>query len=65
MAKLEGCMALAVVRAQDPVAVIQNLTQEALQHIDTAMRGVAACLGDTRTIMCLVNVVGHTTGRCE
>jgi hypothetical protein len=59
MAKLEGCMALAAVKAQDPVAVIQNLTQEAMQRIDMAMGDVAACLGDTRTIMCLVNVVGH------
>jgi hypothetical protein len=59
MAKLEVCTALATVEAQKPGAVIQNLTQEALQHIDTATEGVAACLGGTGTIMCLVNVVGH------
>jgi hypothetical protein len=52
-------VALATVEAQEPVAVIQNLTQEALQRIDKAMGGVAACLGDTGTIMCLVNEVGH------
>jgi hypothetical protein len=52
-------MALAVAKAQDPVAVIQNLTQEAQQRIDMAMGGVSACLEDTRSMMCLVNVVGH------
>jgi hypothetical protein len=59
MAKLEGCTALAAVEVQQPVAVIHNLTQEGLQRIDTATRGVEACLGGTGTIICLVDVVGQ------
>jgi hypothetical protein len=59
LARLDGCTALAVVQAEEPAAVIQNLTQEALQRIDTATGGVAACLGGTGTIMCLIDAVGH------
>lgn len=44
---------------QEPVAVIENLTQDALQRIDTATGGVEACLRGTGTIMCLLEEVGN------
>jgi hypothetical protein len=59
LAKLNGCTALAAVEADVPVAVIENLTQEAVQRIDTAAGDVAACLEGTGTITCLVDVVSQ------
>jgi hypothetical protein len=50
---------MAAVEAQQPVAVIQNLTQEVVQRIDRTTGDVAACLGATGTITCLANLVGH------
>jgi hypothetical protein len=59
MAKLDGCTALAAVEVEVPVAVINNLTQEAVQRIDTAAGDIAACLARTGTITCLFDVVSH------
>ncbi|KDR09106.1 uncharacterized protein LOC110838982 [Zootermopsis nevadensis] len=61
MAKLDGCTTLAAVEVEVPVAVISNLTSEALQRIDTAAGDMAACLSGTGTITCLFDVVRNVT----
>lgn len=65
MAKLDGCTTLAAVEVEVPVAVISNLTREALQRIDTAAGDMAACLSGTGTITCLFEVVSHKFHVCQ
>jgi hypothetical protein len=64
MAKLDGCAALAAVEAEVPVAVIDNLTQEAVQRIDMAAGDMATCLTGTGTITCMFDVVSRKFHFC-
>jgi hypothetical protein len=59
MAKLDGCTAFAAIEVEVPVAVIENLTQEAVQRIGTAAGDMAACLAGAGSITCLLSVVSH------
>ncbi|KAJ9596849.1 hypothetical protein L9F63_012105 [Diploptera punctata] len=51
-AKLDNCVALAALEAGSPIDTIENLTQEAMQRIDTAAGGVANCIQSSQTIKC-------------
>ena len=56
-AKLDNCVALAALEAGSPIQTIENLTQEAIQRIDTAAGGVANCIAGSETLKCFFEKV--------